>query len=284
MRGILKDKIWNYAFIFAGTLFMAVALNVFLEPNNIVIGGATGVGVIIKHLTMGIFDGGISLGVSNLIINLPLFFIAIKVFGMKFVGRTIISTLMLSFNLEITSWLPSFYGDFVIIAVFGGVLTGAGLALIFRAGSTTGGSDLAASLIQSCFKHYTVAGIMFVIDVIIIFGGYFVFGLSATMYAVISVFITSKIIDAILEGLAFAKAAFIISEKPEEICDIIFKELERGVTSIYGKGMFSGESKDVLLCVVSHKEVFKLKEIAKGVDPKAFIMVADVREVLGEGF
>lgn len=284
MRGTNDNKILNFCFIFIGTLFMAVALNVFFEPNNIVIGGATGVAVIIKHLTAGIFDGGISLGVSNLIINVPLFFIAIKIFGRRFIGKTLFATLMLSFNLELTAWLPAFFGDFIIISVFGGVLTGLGLAFIFRAGATTGGSDMAASLIQYKFKHFTVAVVMFAIDVVIICFGYFIFGLSATMYAVISVFITSKVIDAVLEGLAFAKAAFIISEKSDEICDVIFRELDRGVTSLYAKGMFSGKEKNVLLCVVSNKEVFKIKEIAKEIDESAFVMVTDVREVLGEGF
>jgi len=284
MRGIFKSNIWSYVLIFFGTLLMAISLNVFFEPNNIVIGGATGIGVIIKHLTSGFFEGGISLGVSNIIINVPLFIIAIKVFGLKFVGRSVIATFILSFNLEATSWLPAFYGDFVIISVAGGVLSGIGLALILRARATTGGSDLAASLIQNKFRHYTVAGIMLVVDIVIIFCGYFVFGVSATMYAVISVFITSKIIDAILEGLSFAKAAFIISDKSEEIYTLIFNELDRGATSIYAKGMFTKKDKNVLLCVVSHKEVFKLKEIVKRVDNNAFIMLADVREVLGEGF
>ncbi len=284
MKNGFMAKVFDYLLIFFGTLFMSIALNVFFEPNNIVIGGATGVAVIIKYLTKGIFDGGISLGVSNLAVNIPLFLIAFKMFGVKFVGKTLIATLMLSFNLELTSFLPSFYGDFIIISIFGGVLTGLGLSLIFRARATTGGSDLAASLIHHKLRHYTIAVLMLVIDIIIIICGYFVFGFSATMYAVISVYITSKIIDAILEGISFAKATCIISNKSQEICDMIFKELDRGVTSLYGKGMFSGENKNILLCVVSQKEVFKLKEIAKKVDDSAFIMVADVREVLGDGF
>jgi uncharacterized membrane-anchored protein YitT (DUF2179 family) len=284
MSEYLKSKISDYILIFFGTLFMAAALNVFFEPNNIVIGGATGIAVIIKYLTKDFFDGGISLGVSNLFINLPLFIIAVKVFGRRFVGKTIIATLLLSLNLELTSSATPFHGDFVIISVYGGVLTGIGLALIFRARATTGGSDLAASLIHQKLHHVTIAFIMLIIDVVIILCGFFVFGFTATMYAAISVFITSKIIDAILEGLAFAKATFIISDMSEEICDAIFKELERGVTSLYGKGMFTKEDKNILLCVVSKKEVFKLKEIAKEIDKNAFIMVADVREVLGDGF
>ncbi len=284
MRGIINDKVLNFCFIFIGTLFMAVALNVFFEPNNVVIGGATGVAIIIKHLTKGFFDGGISLGVSNLIINVPLFFIAIKVFGKKFIGKTFLATILLSLNLELTAWIPTFFGDFIIISVFGGVLTGVGLALIFRAGATTGGSDMAASIIQHKFRHFTVAGVMLVIDVVIICFGYFIFGLLATLYAVISVFVTSKVIDAILEGLSFAKATFIISEKSGEICKVIFDETKRGVTAFYAKGMFSGRERNVLLCVVSNKEVFRIKEIAKGIDEGAFVFVTDVREVLGEGF
>lgn len=284
MKIALKTKLFDYLLIFFGTLFMAVALNVFFEPNNMVIGGATGIAVIVKHITKDIVDGGLSLGITNLLVNIPLFLAAFKIFGGRFIGKTVIATLLLSFNLEITAFLPVFHDDLVIVSVFGGAITGLGLSLIFRARATTGGSDLAASLIQYKIKHYTVAVIMLFLDVLIIICGYFVFGFAVTMYAVISVYISSKIIDAILEGLSFAKAACIISDKSTEICDKIFKELDRGVTSLYGKGMFSGENKNILLCVVSQKEIFKLKEVAKGVDENAFIMVADVREVLGDGF
>lgn len=279
-----KRSAFDYLLIFFGTLFMALALNIFFEPNNIVIGGATGVAVIIKYLTRNIVDGGLSLGLLNLFINVPLFLVAFKMLGVRFVGKTVVATLMLSFNLELTSGCRAFYGDFIIISVFGGVLTGVGLALIFRARATTGGSDLAASLIHHKLKQYTISVILLLIDVIIIGCGYFIFGFSSTMYAVISVFVTSKVIDAVLEGVSFAKATYIISDRYQEICDTIFKELDRGVTAIYGKGMYSGDDKNILLCIVSQKEVFKLKEVAKKVDTNAFIMVADVREVLGDGF
>lgn len=284
MKEYSENRIFDYLLIFAGTLFMSLALNIFFEPNNMVVGGATGIAVIIKHMTANIIDGGVSLGISNLIINLPLFYIAVKMFGRKFLRKTVIATVMLSVNLEITSFAAPFHGDFVIISVYGGALSGLGLALIFRARASTGGSDLAASLIQQKFHQFTVAFIMLIIDVIIILCGFFIFGFMATMYAAISVFITSKVIDAILEGLSFAKATFIISDMSEEICGAVFKELDRGVTALYGKGMFTKENKNVLLCVVSKKEVFKLKELAKRIDENAFIMVADVREVLGNGF
>ncbi len=279
-----KNRFFDYAIIYIGTVLMAISLTVFFEPNNIVAGGATGIATIIKHLTEGIFDGGISLGISNVAINLPLFLIAMKIFGLKFIFKTFVATLMLSFNLEITKFIPTFFGDLIVASIFGGLLSGVGLALIFRAGATTGGSDMAASIIGHKLKQYTIASIMLVIDVIIIIGGYFVFGINAALYAIISIFITSKVIDTVLEGFSFAKATFIISSKAELICNEVFQKLDRGVTSFQSKGMFSGKSNNVLMCVVSKKQVHILKEIVKEADENAFVIVADVREVLGEGF
>lgn len=275
-------ELTSYSVIFVGTLFMAIALNVFFEPNNLVAGGVTGIAVIVKRLTEGFVTGGISLGFSNLVINLPLFLIAIKTFGKKFIGKTIIATILLSISLELTSSMPTFTGDFVIISVFGGILSGIGIALILRAGGTTGGTELTATIINHKLKHYTVSSILFIIDVIIIGLGYFLFGLSATMYAVISVYITSKVINRILEGVSFAKATFIISDKADDIYKVIFANINRGVTMLYGKGMFSKKEKNVLMCVVSQKEIFKLKELIKDIDKDAFVMVTDVREVLGQ--
>lgn len=284
MKQKSENAVMDYIFVFIGTLLMAVALNVFFDPNNIVIGGATGIAVIVKHLSQRYLGFAFPLGITNFVINIPLFTISIKVFGLKKIRKSFLATVLLSLNLIFTQFLPVFEGDLVLVTVFGGALTGMGLALIFRSGATTGGSDMAASLLQRYFKHYTVANIMFVLDVVIIVGGYFVFGSVATMYAVITVFIVTKVIDAFLEGLSFAKAAFIISDYFDEISKAVIDELDRGVTSLYGRGMFSRSDKNVLLCVVSRKEVLRLKEIAKSIDENAFIMVADVREVLGEGF
>lgn len=280
-----KNSIFiDYIFIVIGCTLMGIALNSFLEPKELVIGGATGIAVIVSHVSKQFFNFEIPMWLTNIVINIPLFIIAVKTFGIKFIKRTLFSTLFLSFALVYTSYIPYIEIDYLLASVFGGVLTGAGLGLIFKAFATTGGSDLAATIIHKYQRQYSVAKIMFVLDVIIISMGFFVFGINATMYAIIAVFIISKVIDAVLEGLDFAKAVFIISRKSNEIADVIFKELDRGVTSLYGKGMYSGEDTNVLLCVVGKKEISKLKDLVEIVDTSAFMVIADVREVLGEGF
>lgn len=279
-----KINLKDFLFMYIGTLLMSIALNVFFDPSGIVIGGATGIAVIFKYISESKFGFSIPLGVTNFVVNVPLFLFTLKIGGMKNIKKPLLATLMLSLNLIITRVLPQFRGDFILIVVFGGVITGTGIALIFRAGATTGGSDMAASLLQMKFKQYTVANIMFVIDVVIISFGYFVFGAEVTLYSVITVFIISKIIDAFLEGLSFSKAAFIISANPQKISEAIIKRLHRGVTSLYGKGMYSGNEKNVLFCVVAKKEIIIVKEIVREFDSEAFVILADVREVLGEGF
>lgn len=285
MELIRTRKVWiDYLYIIVGVTILAMAINVFYEPLEMVMGGVTGIAIIIKDLTANLFDGGIPLWLTNLVINIPLFIVAIFVKGKEFGGRTLFATLYLSFALYFTQWLPALTQDILLGSIFGGVVAGVGLGLVFSAFSTTGGTDLAASLIQVAIKHVSVARIMLVLDSVIIISGMFIFGIEATLYAVVSVFITAKIIDAILDGLHFSKAAFIISDHYKVIADNIMEELDRGVTGLLGEGMYTSLRKEVLFCVVSKREVIKLKEIVKQSDPKAFVIVTDVREVLGEGF
>lgn len=279
-----KNTLFEYGFIVLGVTIMAVAINIFLDPNNLVIGGVTGLAIIIRDLSERFIGYSIPLWLTNIILNIPLFLIGMKTLGIKFLKRTVFATMFLSLALIYTKWIPIFESDLTIASIFGGLLSGAGLGLIFRSSATTGGSDLAASIIHKYNRHISVARIMLIIDVIIIIAGFFVFGSLATMYAIIAVFIISKVVDAMLEGLSFAKAAFIISDKSDEIADSIIKNLDRGATSLFGKGMYTGIQRNVILCVVSKKEILKLKVITAKIDLNAFVIVADVREVLGEGF
>lgn len=281
---ITNKNIVEYAIIIVGTSFLAMAINIFFDPLELVTGGVTGLSIVIKELSSKFFDGGIPLWILNISINIPLFIIAIIIKGKNFGGRSLFATLYLSFALYYTQWLPMITTDILLGSVFGGVLAGLGLGLVFSAYSTTGGTDLAASIIQHYIKHVSVAKIMFILDGIIIAFGFFVFGPEKAMYAIVSVYISVKVIDAILDGLHFSKAAFIISDYHEEISKNIFSKLERGVTGLYGEGLYSKKSKEVLMCVVSKKQIVKLKDIVREIDDDAFIIVADVREVLGEGF
>ncbi|QUI24970.1 YitT family protein [Vallitalea pronyensis] len=279
-----RKPFMDYIIIMIGTTLLAAGLNMFFVPLNLVTGGVTGLAIIIKELTTGIVPGGVELWITNLIINIPLFLLAVAIKGKGFGGRSLFATVFLSIALIYTGKLPVATNDMLLGCVFGGVLAGAGLGLVFSAYSTTGGTDLAASIIQNYMKHISVAQIMFFLDAVIITAGYFIFGIEKAMYAIVAVFITAKVVDAMLEGIHFSKAAFIISGHNEEIAKEIMAKLERGVTGLNGNGKFSKESKEVLLCVVSKKEIVRLKEITRDIDKKAFVIVADVREVVGEGF
>lgn len=161
---------------------------------------------------------------------------------------------------------------------------GVGIGLVFLSQATTGGTDLIAAIIQHFWRHYSIADILQVIDALIVLAGAYLFGIQMALYAVISVYLVSKVSDGIIEGLKFSKAAFIITRKPDELSQILMDELSRGVTGLSAKGMYSGEKKNMLFCVVSRKEIVRLKELALNLDPDAFVIVTDVREVLGEGF
>ena len=161
---------------------------------------------------------------------------------------------------------------------------GVGIGLVFLSQATTGGTDLIAAIIQHFWRHYSIADIMQIIDAVIVLAGAYLFGIQMALYAVISIYLVSKVSDGIIEGLKFSKAAFIITQKPDELSQILMNELSRGVTGLSAKGMYSGEEKNMLFCVVSRKEIVQLKELTLTLDPDAFVIVTDVREVLGEGF
>lgn len=279
-----RKPITDYILIILGTTLLAFSINVFFEPLEMITGGITGIAIIVKQKTQHLVVGGVPLWLTNLVINIPLFITAIIIKGKDFGVRTLFATLYLSFALYYTQWIPELTSDFILGSLFGGVIAGIGLGMVFSAFATTGGTDLGATIIQHFIKHLSVANILLVLDGLIITLGFFVFGAEKSMYAIISVYITAKIIDTILEGLKFAKAAFIISDKEEIIAKTLLDKLDRGITGLHGQGMYTKATRKVLFCVVSKKEIVTLKEIVKECDHNAFVIVTDAREVLGEGF
>ena len=260
------------------TAIMAAAIKLIYDPANLVTGGVSGAGIIVKELT------GIPLWLTNLAFNIPLFIAALAVKGWKFIRRTLVATLGLSFFLYILPDIRINMDDLFLSALFGGVITGVGTGLVFMARSTTGGTDLLAAILQHYMRHFSVAQIMQVLDGLIVLAGAWVFGLKYALYAIIAVFAVGKLADGILEGMKFSKIAYIISEKPDEIAAAIMEELERGVTGLDGTGMYSGDAKNVLFCVVSRKEIVLVKDIVSKIDRNSFVIVTDAREVYGEGF
>lgn len=270
--------------IFVGTGLMAVAIANIYDRSGLVTGGFTGIAIVVKTVTANILDGGVPLWLTNIILNVPVFIYAYIRFGKRFVGRTLFGTVMLSAWLYVMPPMNLAEGDYLLAALFGGVFSGMGFGLVLRAGATTGGTDMVAALIQPAMRHYSVVQIMQVVDGIVVLMGLYVFGLRPTLYAAVAIFVTTKVSDSFLEGFKSSKAAFIITNRHDEVARRLMVQMDRGVTGLEARGMYTHEQKCVLYCVVSRKQIVQVKEIVNEVDPDAFVIVSDVREVLGEGF
>ena len=261
----------DYLMIIVGTALMAVAINSVFDMSGMVTGGFSGIAILVKEWTQGVIPGGIPLWITNMSLNIPLFLIGMKIGGFQFVKKALVGEVCLSFWLAV---LPAFDlagNDLLLAAVYGGVIQGIGIGLVFLGRGTTGGTDMMAALLQRKLRHYSIAQIMQFIDGAIVLVGMYVFGVQ-------------KASDSMIEGLKFSKQAYIITSKPQEISSEIMEKLDRGVTGIHGKGMYSDQDKLLLYCVVGRKEIVALKELVDSIDPDAFVIVSDVREVLGEGF
>lgn len=280
-----KKPVWlDYLMIIVGTGLMSLAINSVFDAAGMVTGGFSGIAIIIKAWTKNLIEGGIPLWVTNCVLNLPLFVIAWKVRGFSFIKRAILGEISLSVWLAIQPVWNLAGNDLLLSALYGGVIQGVGIGLVFLGGGTTGGTDMMAAIIQKFLKHYSIAQIMQVIDAAIVIVGMYVFGMHKALYAIIAVYLVTKVSDGLIEGLKFSKAAYIITGKPDEISNMIINDLDRGVTGINVKGMYSGQDKLMLFCVVNKKEIVMLKEKVDEIDPAAFVIVTDAREVHGEGF
>ena len=286
MGETVLDKYKDYLYIIIGTTLIAISVVCFFEPHGLVTGGVTGLAIIIASIGRDFYGVEIPLWATNLVLNVPLFLLGFKVRGRNFLGRTLFSTVFLSIALSWAARLPAFNSDsdMVIYTVFGAVVSGIGAGFVFRSKATTGGSDLFASIIHYYMRHVSIAKILLVVDTAILALGFFVFGARSSMYAIIAVYIVSRATDTILEGFDFAKVAFVISEKEQEIAKEFMNITERGATFIKSSGGYTGNDKEMLMVVMSNKEIVIMKDVIKRVDPTAFIIVTDVREVLGEGF
>lgn len=268
----------DYILILIGASIMGFAIKNIYDPIGLVTGGVSGVAIILKK------QFGVPLWLTNTAINIPLFAAAAKLNGWNFIKRTLLATVTLSVSLYVIPEIPFLMDDLFLTALFGGIITGAGAGIVFACQATTGGTDMLAALLRRRMPHYTIAQIMQVLDAAIVLVGAGIFGITYALYALIAIYAVSKVSDGMIEGMKYSKVAYIISDKSEEIAAAILKELERGVTALDAKGMYSGNRKNVLFCVVSRKEIAQLKELVVGHDAQAFVIVSDAREVLGEGF
>lgn len=276
LPGIIRD----YVIMTIGSACIALALNIFLVPNNVVFGGLTGIATIINSLF------GFPIGVTSLVLNIPLFAIGLRrLGGWAFGLRTIYATLMLSLLIDLTAGrVDSFVqNDPLIYTCYGGLLSGLGVGLVFRAGSTTGGVDIVARLLEQ-WRGVRPGQAMLVMSVLIFLAAGWIYGPEPVLYALLLAFIESRVVDVVIEGFSYLRSAIIISRRPDEIREVLLHDLGRGVTVLEGRGGYTNQENSVLMCVVTQAEVSVLKKMVAQIDGDAFVVISEAAEVLGEGF
>lgn len=278
----LKKRDWFC--LIAGTALMAIGAEGFFEHADLVAGGITGIGIMLDEWTSMKFGVHVPLWFVNIAGNAPLFLLAWKAKGRMFVGRSVLTAVLFSLMLYVEELFPLYSSDPLLAAVFGGTALGIGLGLVLSVDSTTGGVELAATLLNMKFRSVSVPRFIFILDAVIILAGIGFFGVEMGLYAILAVFVTDQFISWIVEGANQAKGAWIISEKSDEIASALLSELRRGVTAFSATGKYTGENREVLFCVFSQKEVHAVKSIIMNIDKKAFFLMTDIREVLGNGF
>ena len=266
-----------YGQILLGCLIGGAAYPMFLVPNNIAPGGLTGVATVLNFLF------GAPVGLTSMLMNIPLFLIGFKAMGRVFVVRSLAATVLFSLAIDVLK-LPVATADPLLGTLYGGVLLGVGLGLILRGGATTGGTDMVARMVHKRLPFLSVGMFLFLIDCGVVILASACVGLSEGLYAMIAIFVSSKLIDMVMAGLTQTRACYIITDHSAQVTGRIMGELDRGVTLLEAKGAYSGASRPVILCVLSGQEVARLKDIVREADEKAFMFVTGAHEALGEGF
>lgn len=280
-----KIKTWTLdiiAFI-VGSVLLAFSVQYFSAPNNISVGGVTGIATMANFLV----GGKLQIGTLVLILNLPLFIACRVILGRSFFVKTLWGTVISALMMNIFDWvhLPVYHDNMLLAAIFGGVIGGAGIGLIFLRGGTTGGIDIASRLIKTKIPHYEIGKIMLVLEALILICTTFVYkNIDNALYSVISIYTSSVAIDTILYGIDNGKTLIIISDGGRKISKRIMDEMGRGVTLLKGEGAYTEEEKDVVMTAIRRQDMFKARQIVHEEDPKAFIIVCETSETIGLGF
>ncbi len=279
MSNILKKQIKEWIFVIIGSLLMAFSTAQFLLPNHLSTGGFSGIATIIYYLWK------IPMGTTTILLNLPLFIIAYLKIGRKFLIKSIIGTILMSLFLNILENLAPLTQDKLLACIYGGIIMGLGTALILKGASSTGGSDLITSIVKKYKPEIRSSNFIMIFDTIIVISNVIFFKtIEIGLYSAIAIYLMGKIIDIFFEGINFAKMMYIVSDKYGDISELIKTEIGRGMTGIYGRGMYTKDEKTILLCVASRNEVIAIRKIVEQIDPSAFIVIANAREVFGKGF
>lgn len=272
-----KESIKNAVYIVFGLLVCSLAYRMFLVPNKVAPGGFTGIGQLLNALT------GVNVGTVALILNIPLFGISLHHMGLKFGVKSLVASIALSLLIDYMP-IKALTDDPLLSAIFGGVMGGAGFGLILRGSATTGGSDMLGALIHSKIPAIKVGVMVFAVDGLVVFASAFVFSPVLAMYALIAASIMNYTMEFVLDGFNRATAFLIVSKESEAIGKRVLAEMDRGVTGLNGRGLYSGEAREVLLCVINRFETMQLRKIVMACDPRAFIISINAHEVHGEGF
>ncbi len=275
-----SEYVIQYALIVLGSVLFAAGFQFFMYPNSIIVGGVSGIAMIINYLT------DLPVGVLNIVLNIPLFILAWRHFGTKFIVSSLVGMLLSSVLVDLFALLnycPTH--DMLLACIIGGAVKGFGLGIIYYAGTTTGGTDIVAKFVRLKFPYINFGTLLMLTDAVIIIAFAVIFKkVEGAMYAVISMFVVSKVIDLVLYGIDNSNVCYIISEKSEQLVQDITDRLHRGVTILEGEGAYSHQNKQVLLCVVKRTQIADIRKIIKNVDENAFFIITDAKNVFGKGF
>jgi len=288
-----KKWLVSYSLIVLGAFVMAAGFVLFINPYNIVPGGIYGISIIVHNLTANLFifwPNGVPIGLFAFILNIPLTFIGIKVLGPRYGAKTITGFILTSVFIDVLTLLVGdtdpmgLKNELLLASIFGGVSIGIGLGLIYKSKATSGGSDI-ISMIISKFTKWPLGQLLIYVDTTIVIVGLIVFkDWKIPLYSWLTIYVASKVVDMVLEGVNYEKMLLIVSDKPEVIKDKIINDLNRGGTFLLGEGMFHGKPKKMIHTVVNRRELIILEEFIQRVDPDAFLTVVDAHEILGNGF
>lgn len=275
-----KDKIKDFGLITIGVLLVAISVVYFFEPNNITAGGITGLAIVINN-----YLPYIPIGIIMLIMDAILYVVAFLIIGSKFGGKSIYASLVLSaFIYFLEKFVPfNITNDLMLATAFGTIISALGMAIVFNANASTGGTDIIAKILNK-FMHIDIGKGLLMVDFFVTLLGAITFGINAGLYSLLAVIINGFAIDNVIAGFNVCKEVTIISPKNEEISKFILEELGRGCTFIHGVGGFSGKDTTLLYAILGRNEFIKLKRFISDVDKYAFITVGEVHEVMGEGF
>ncbi len=277
----ILDLAVDNIFWIVGCVLYALAINIFNVPNNIAQGGFSGLAIVINYLS------GFPVGTVNLLLNIPILILAWIFIGKKFVAKTLWVTILLSTAIDVTAMIVpyEYTGDKLLASIFSGALLGAGVAIVAARGSTTGGTDVLSKLLRLPFPHMSYGKLVMFSDMVVIAISAIVFrSIESALYAAIVIFVSSKVIDYILYGMGKSKMLMIITEKADEVSKAIITQSPRGVSIIPATGAYTGEEKNMLVCVLRSNEVSSVIKLIKSIDPNTFTIITEANEIIGKGF